>query len=479
MSMLKNINLRRIIMKKTNKIISALLSIVFIAAFSITSNDSIFVFKNLSISTNAETALSGIEYTVSNDTASITGYSGTSDIVTLPEKIDGYTVSGIQSYAFKNNNIIRKVYIESKITSLNASTFLNCSNLETVILPDTLNQINGSCFRNSNLAYITIPENVKIIHMNAFRGCSRLSTIDIKGTVDVRDSAFEGCTNLINVNIPLTASVKYTAFNNCKSLQYINNTQVIVIPPKEMYPFINRSLSNFIMQNLSGAENVGFFNTYTLEYAKKVVLNVTDSSMSDIQKAKALHDWLCNAVDYDDTNTKDAKNHVDYSAFLYSTTVCDGYARAYQHLMQAANIESYYIGSQTHAWNMIKLGNHYFHVDVTWDDGTGTGNYGYGYFLLSDNEIKAKGETVHASWGLITSPLFNYQYFWPWPSATYAMGDLNMDGTVDNQDVKILQDYILAKITLNSSQATLSDLNFDGQINGVDLSALRQKVLLQ
>ena len=179
------------------------------------------------------------------------------------------------------------------------------------------------------------------------------------------------------------------------------------------------------------------------------------------------------------TNTKDAKNHVDYSAFLYSTTVCDGYARAYQHLMQAANIESYNIGSQTHAWNMIKLGNHYFHVDVTWDDGTGTGNYGYGYFLLSDNEIKAKGETVHASWGLITSPLFNYQYFWPWPSATYAMGDLNMDSTVDNQDVKILQDYILAKITLNSSQATLSDLNFDGQINGVDLSALRQKVLLQ
>ena len=147
--------------------------------------------------------------------------------------------------------------------------------------------------------------------------------------------------------------------------------------------------------------------------------------------------------------------------------------------MQAANIESYNIGSQTHAWNMIKLGNHYFHVDVTWDDGTGTGNYGYGYFLLSDNEIKAKGETVHASWGLITSPLFNYQYFWPWPSATYAMGDLNMDSTVDNQDVKILQDYILAKITLNSSQATLSDLNFDGQINGVDLSALRQKVLLQ
>ena len=37
-------------MKKTNKIISALLSIVFIAAFSITSNDSIPVFRNISMS---------------------------------------------------------------------------------------------------------------------------------------------------------------------------------------------------------------------------------------------------------------------------------------------------------------------------------------------------------------------------------------------------------------------------------------------
>lgn len=49
---------------------------------------------------------------------------------------------------------------------------------------------------------------------------------------------------------------------------------------------------------------LAFFNTYTVAYANKVVLNVTNDKMSDIQKAKALHDWLCNAVDYDHDNKK-------------------------------------------------------------------------------------------------------------------------------------------------------------------------------
>lgn len=437
------------------------------------------ITNSIPIIASAETTSSGIEYIVSNGTAQISGYSGTSNTVTLPEKINGYTVSTIQCSAFKNNNIIRKVDIKSKITILPVYAFQNCSNLETVILPDTLNHIAGSCFLDSSLAYITIPESVEIINLNAFKGCSRLSTVNIKGTTDIRGSAFADCSNLMNINMPLTTTIHYTAFNNCENLQHINNIQVISIPPKKMYPFINSSLSNFIIQNFSGTKNVGFFNTYTLAYANKVVSNVTNNSMSDIQKAKALHDWLCNAVDYDFENTKDAKNHVDYSAFLYSTTVCEGYARAYQHLMQAANIESYYLSGPNHAWNMIKLGNHYFHVDTTWDDGTGTGNYNYGYFLLSNNEIKAKGGDSHSRWSLTTSPLFNYEYFWPWPSADYAIGDINKDGSINSNDLTILNNYILGNGTINKGDTVLADLTFDGVIDIFDLSALRNKVSKQ
>lgn len=466
-------------MKRLKRILSATISsILFLAVFTVGDLNSIKYFIN-NISVNAEALASGIEYSISNGTATITGYSGTSDVVTIPEKINGYTVTDIQISAFRDNNIIRKMQIDSKITFLNISTFQNCSNLETVILPDTLKHIAGSCFLNSNLAYITIPESVEIINLNAFRGCKRLSTVDIKGVVNISGYAFEGCTNLININIPLTSSSMRTAFNNCKSLQYINNTQVTVVPPKNYYPLLNGSVSDFIIKNLSGAENVGFFNTYTVAYANKVVLNVTNNSMSDIQKAKALHDWLCNAVDYDYDNKKDMKNHVDYSAFLYSTTVCEGYAKAYQHLMQAANIESYYISSQDHAWNMIKLNDHYFHVDTTWDDNEGYGNFSYDYFLLSDEEIKSTGGDSHLRWGLGTSDLFNYEYFWPWPSADYAIGDINKDGIINATDLTLLQNYLLGNGSISKGDAVLADLNFDGVVDSFDLVVLRQKASKQ
>ncbi len=69
-------------------------------------------------------------------------------------------------------------------------------------------------------------------------------------------------------------------------------------------------------------------------------------------------------------------------------------------LTKAAGIESYLVvKSGVHAWNIIKLGDHYFHVDATWDDNEGYGNFSYDYFLLSDSEMKALGG-AHSSWSL-------------------------------------------------------------------------------
>lgn len=192
-----------------------------------------------------------------------------------------------------------------------------------------------------------------------------------------------------------------------------------------------------------------------------------------------LHDWLCDAVDYDYETTSSQKNHVDYSAFLYSTTVCDGYARAYYLLTKAAGIESYLVQkSGVHAWNLIKLGDHYFHVDATWDDGKGVGNHSYNYFLLNDAQMKALGG-AHSSWSLsCPSALFTYDTY-PIPTANYMLGDLNKDGSINSDDLIILQNYLLNKGTISSGDVILADLNFDGVLNGVDLTLLRQKVLQQ
>lgn len=51
---------------------------------------------------------------------------------------------------------------------------------------------------------------------------------------------------------------------------------------------------------------------------------------------------------------------------MNDSTICEGYAKGYNLLLKAAGIESFYVHSNSHAWNIVKLGNQYFHVDTTW-----------------------------------------------------------------------------------------------------------------
>ena len=240
-------------MKKTNKIISALLSIVFIAAFSITSNDSILVFKNLSISASAETTSSGFVYTVSGTTATITGYTGSSEYLTIPSTITNngvtYTVTSLGQNAFKENSTIKRVYISSGIKSIGTMCFYKCSNLTYISIPNTIQRMDSCCFQLcknlttvsfasnsilteiptatfascSSLTSISIPDSVKRIGMAAFDSCSNLNTVSINYLSSkleyIEMGAFTNCYNLSNVVLPKSVKkIGVIAFEGCQSL---------------------------------------------------------------------------------------------------------------------------------------------------------------------------------------------------------------------------------------------------------------------
>jgi len=61
-----------------------------------------------------------------------------------------------------------------------------------------------------------------------------------------------------------------------------------------------------------------------------------------------------------------------YGALVDQDAVCQGYALAYQYLLGLNNIKSGLVTSDAinHAWNWVLLDGEYYHVDVTWDDGT-------------------------------------------------------------------------------------------------------------
>ena len=129
---------------------------------------------------------------------------------------------------------------------------------------------------------------------------------------------------------------------------------------------------------------------------------VTDG-MSNYEIAKALHDYLATHNEYDMrlySGNLPALSRTSYGALVNRTSVCSGYALAYQHLMEDAGIPCEYVTGMTtrgsHAWNIVQIDGEWYHVDVTWDDPTPDreGYVRYKYFLKSDKAMSRD----HVSW---------------------------------------------------------------------------------
>ena len=106
------------------------------------------------------------------------------------------------------------------------------------------------------------------------------------------------------------------------------------------------------------------------------ILSAAASYGSDYERERYVHDALIDKASYD---LNAAMNQSAYSALVNGRTVCAGYARAYQYLMQQLGIPCYYCtgyAGESHAWNIVMLDNEFYNVDVTWDDTDG-GNYDY------------------------------------------------------------------------------------------------------
>lgn len=117
--------------------------------------------------------------------------------------------------------------------------------------------------------------------------------------------------------------------------------------------------------------------------------NMTNSILKEVEnfgtyeKERRLHDLLIRLIDYDKSADM---NQSAYSALVEGKSVCAGYSRAFQYLMQRLGIPCYYCtgyAGQDHAWNIVALDDGYYNVDLTWDD---TPGYEYDYFNKTDED---------------------------------------------------------------------------------------------
>lgn len=124
----------------------------------------------------------------------------------------------------KYNQQIKKVIINSGVTSISEVAFEACFNLTEVELCDTITSIEKEAFFVcENLKKITLPKQLTEISQTAFQGCKSLTSVVIPPNVTkIDDSAFAYCENMESVSIPAGVNtIGEWAFRNCSALKEV------------------------------------------------------------------------------------------------------------------------------------------------------------------------------------------------------------------------------------------------------------------
>ena len=105
-------------------------------------------------------------------------------------------------------------------------------------------------------------------------------------------------------------------------------------------------------------------NDFFIEYVK---------NLSQKEQVAYVYKWL---VTYCNYNVNSAYNQSIYSVFVRRNSVCTGYAKAAQYLFNLLGIESRLVFGRLHndkedgrhCWNLVKVGNEYYHFDACFGD---------------------------------------------------------------------------------------------------------------
>lgn len=139
---------------------------------------------------------------------------------------------------------------------------------------------------------------------------------------------------------------------------------------------------------------------------------------------KFLHDSLVKSVAYDYDALQKIECHNAHSivgAFLEKKAVCEGISKAFKLLCNEFGIKcimvvgyadkkGHFGNDNKHAWNLVKIKNESYHIDVTWDNlyDTHRSRVVYDYFNISTEDILLDHQPTAAPLPICKSNRLNY-----------------------------------------------------------------------
>ena len=150
----------------------------------------------------------------------------------------------------------------------------------------------------------------------------------------------------------------------------------------------NGEYAFILTSECNSREMIDFYREKIEEKTKEWLDKVKDLD-DDLEKEKAAYQFIIENAEYDSDSAQvlmelNSGLYENISKYDWNTAniagffedgkvVCDGYARTMQYLCNAVGVDSLYVenGTSEHAWNMVKLYDEWYCIDVTWMDASG------------------------------------------------------------------------------------------------------------
>ena len=218
-------------------------------------------------------------------------------------------------------------------------------------------------------------------------------------TLNVYGLSYEASNHYELENIILEQMKEYNPDFNIKYTGSLDNIKEVLANLVDKDIYLKSNFSE-VKWDISGTNAVSYINvkvTYIITAEERIKADkIIDSILADIikpymnnhEKVKAVHDYIVLNGKYDTNKIY----YSDYDLLTEGTSVCNGYALLTYNMLNKLNIPVNLVygtaAGEDHIWNMVKLGDYWFHLDTTWNDpSSDVGTVLYSYYMLTEKEI--------------------------------------------------------------------------------------------
>ncbi len=173
-----------------------------------------------SYETEAVYAIGGLDvsvpYTIENGV--LTAYRGVSRRLTIPQSIDGQTVTAIGAYAFAEHPYLQELTLPDTVTLIEENAFYGCPVLQSV-KADGISSVGAFAFAEcKELQTVSFFAGLTELGEAAFYNCAALESASFDLLKELPDRVFYHCTSLQSVMLPQLIRMGDAVFAGCTAL---------------------------------------------------------------------------------------------------------------------------------------------------------------------------------------------------------------------------------------------------------------------